>query len=607
MKKLLSIQEKNRGLFLILALGISLCIWELGSTGLVDETPPLFAAASRAMSVTGDWLTPRVNGLPRFDKPPLVYWLMGLMYSLPSQNIWDPLGTWSARLPSAISSVLVMLMLGDTVMRYPQNQDVFPRRTAVVAALAFALSPLVMIWSRIAVSDALLCCTFGISMLFQWRRYVDPKAHSWWLAWLVLGFAVLTKGPVAVVLMGISLILFGLQQRNLSGLCQRVRPLPGLVITALVSLPWYGMELLVEGKPFWNSFFGYHNFQRLTSVVNNHSQPWWFFGLVLIVASLPFTPLLLKGLFEGLFISPQSSKSVWQNKQQSLIAFAACWLLAVFFLFTCAATKLPSYWLPATPASALLIALAAIPSKDGRLGVLLAWGGSILFALTLAIVFWASPLWIVLIKDPEMPTLAKELISSGILFRAAICLTSVTILGLLFAYLPRPGRLLAMQGPLVFFQLIVLLPLWSLSDRIRQLPLRQAAQLLVSSQKTSEPFAMMGVTKPSLHFYTDQIVIYEGRSSRALVNLVDRLKNENRQGQFVGDLNREEAASSALLVIDRKTIQRPYWQGLNPEELGQFGIYKVWRLDRIKLEERANRIIEKGIEPDWRTPRPERF
>ena len=86
-------------LLAVLLLGLALFVWQLGDTGLVDETPPLFAAAARAMAETGDWLTPRVNGLPRYDKPPLVYWLMGLGYLLPGQNAWNPLGTWDARLP----------------------------------------------------------------------------------------------------------------------------------------------------------------------------------------------------------------------------------------------------------------------------------------------------------------------------------------------------------------------------------------------------------------------------------------------------------------------------------------------------------------------------
>ncbi|MEB3304183.1 MAG: glycosyltransferase family 39 protein, partial [Cyanobacteriota bacterium] len=104
-----------------LALGLVLFVWQLGSTGLVDETPPLFAAAARAMAETGDWLIPRVNGLPRYDKPPLVYWLMGVLYALPGQATWNPLGSWAASLPSALGSVAVMLGLADTLLRWPQG------------------------------------------------------------------------------------------------------------------------------------------------------------------------------------------------------------------------------------------------------------------------------------------------------------------------------------------------------------------------------------------------------------------------------------------------------------------------------------------------------
>ena len=77
------------------------------------------------MARTGDWLTPRVNGLPRFDKPPLVYWVMGLGYALPGQA-QDPLGTWAGRLPSALGTLITLLMLGDTLLRFPQPGMAIP-------------------------------------------------------------------------------------------------------------------------------------------------------------------------------------------------------------------------------------------------------------------------------------------------------------------------------------------------------------------------------------------------------------------------------------------------------------------------------------------------
>ena len=164
-------RQRRRVLGLVMVLAVLIALWRLGSTGLMDETPPLFAAAGRAKADTGDWLTPRVNGLPRYDKPPLVYWLMGGFNALPGRETWDPLGSWAARLPSALATVAMMLGLSDTLLRWPQPGNGRPGRPAVAAALAFALSPLVLVWTRTAVSDALLCALLGLSLLLQWRRF----------------------------------------------------------------------------------------------------------------------------------------------------------------------------------------------------------------------------------------------------------------------------------------------------------------------------------------------------------------------------------------------------------------------------------------------------
>ena len=606
---LITPRQRSRGLLLILALGLALCCWQLGATGLVDETPPLFAAAGRAMARTGDWLTPRVNGLPRFDKPPLVYWLMGLGYSMPANDLWDPLGTWAARIPSALASVATMLMLGDTLMVHPVAGDSHPRRTAVAAALAFALSPLVQLWSRAAVSDALLSGTLALSLLCQWRCYSTGESRRWWLAWLLLGCAVLTKGPVAVVLSGMTLAFFALSRRDLAGIWHCIKPMRGLAITAFVSLPWYIAELVVEGQPFWDSFFGYHNLQRFTSVVNSHSEPWWFFGVILVVASLPFTPLLFLGLGQTLQTIDLKNPSNSRNGKEvfSLQSFASCWLLSVLLLFTTAATKLPSYWLPATPAAAILIALAAGPTSRRGLLLTWAWGGTVLLTFVLAIGFWSSSVWVPLINDPEMPSLPAELLASRLVIRAAVCFSIAVILGLWMIRRPTPGRLLAMQGPLVVFQLVALIPMMSLGDRVRQLPIRNAAATMLRFQKPSEPLAMIGAMKPSLHFYTNQIIVYDGRSDSALVNLADRLKNEQRFGWKGLPIDAKEGSPTALIVIDSVTLKRAHWKGLNPQLLGQFGVYSVMRVDRARLEQRAADLQAAGVTLTWKIPRPERF
>ncbi len=348
-------KQRRQGLLCILFIGLILFVWQLGSTGLVDETPPLFAAASRAMSETGNWLTPQVNGLPRFDKPPLVYWLMGIGFSIPGNDLWDPLGTWAARLPSALSIISLMLVLGDTIMRYPQEENFFNRRTAILSALTFALSPLVIIWGRVAVSDALLCGTLGICLLLMWRRYANPEKEVWWLSWFFLSLAVLTKGPVALALSGLTIFFFALFQSDLHRIIKILRVIPGLSLVFIISLPWYLIELLIEGKPFIDSFFGYHNLQRFTSVVNSHGESWWFFLIVLCIASLPFTPFLLISIFSNFCNIFKLHRRIIKKPEKSLFEYSFFWLISVFIFFTISATKLPSYWLPATPAASVLI------------------------------------------------------------------------------------------------------------------------------------------------------------------------------------------------------------------------------------------------------------
>ena len=612
-------QVRRRVLLLVLACGIALFIWRLGSTGLVDETPPLFAASARAMAETGDWLTPRVNGLPRYDKPPLVYWLMGLGYLLPGQSLWNPLGSWAASLPSALSSVVVMLALAATLLRWPQPSPAGAQGdlggatrsalTAFSAALAFALSPLVLIWSRVAVSDSLFTATLALSLLLFWRRYADPECQGWWPAWLLLGLAVLTKGPVALVLVGLTLALFAWWQGEPKLLMRLWRPLPGLVITAAVALPWYGAELLVEGEPFWQSFFGYHNLQRFTSVVNHHLQPWWFFGPMLVVASLPFTPLLLLGLAQAL------ARGRRQPARASLGPFAACWLLVVFGFFTLAATKLPSYWLPATPAAGVLIALAAqdlVAWRDPARPEACLWRGRLVGLTTLALTavlcggLLFSAHWIPLIQDPEMPTLPAEMLASGLVVRAGLCFGLALAVALALAWSRwRPTWLAAMQLPLVLFGVAALEPLIGLGDRVRQLPVRQIAAEVVRLRRPGEPLAMVGTLKPSLHYYTRQVVIFEGLRGYGLVNLADRLQREWRLGQRP---SAAIAGNTVLVVMDRDTSRLAYWQPVAHTVLAHYGLYQLWRVDRLELARQAQALKDNfGVSANWQDPRPERY
>ncbi len=587
---------------IVLASGVIIFIFDLGKTGLVDETPPLFAAAGRAMSESGDWLTPKVNGMFRFDKPPLIYWLMSFFYSLPKNEIWDSLGTLSARLPSALGSLFLMMMIGDTLFCWPQKGD---RQffTPIVASLGFALSPLIIIWSRAAVSDALLTGTLGISLLLFWRRMASKNNDQCISAWVFLGFAILTKGPVAFVLAALTIISFLFCQKNWERLLCKINPKKGILITILISIPWYILELIKEGKPFWDSFFGYHNFQRYTSVVNNHAEPLWFFLYIMLLASLPFTPFLFHGIFEtfkDFFKSSRKNSIV----SESLYTFSLCWLISVLIFFSISATKLPSYWLPAIPAAAILISHSFISLKNSKKNYLYLWIPSIFILFGISIVFFFSNSWLNLINDPEMPNLASELISSGIIFKAKLFFSFFALFTITLVSLKSKNIFLYLQFLLLIGQFFLMSPIRKLADTSRQLPLRDISNLISDIREGRETLAMVGIRKPSLHYYSRQIVFYEPNTKEGLINLSDRLDNDRRY-------NYEDQPNydykSLLVVIDDYSSTKLHWSNINHQKLGEFGIYNLWRIQKSDLNKYADFLENNGYELNWENREVEKF
>ena len=587
----------------------------LGQTGLVDETPALFAASARHMAESGDWLIPHVNGLPRYDKPPLIYWLMAGFYSLPGSDQWDPLGSWAARLPSALASMATMVALGDTLLRWPPfghagspAQGLDRLAIAINAPLAFALGPLMLVWGRTEVSDALFTATLALSLLLAWRTFAAQRG-PWWPCWTALALAVLSKGPVAIVLFALSLVLFWLLGADADRLLRRLRPCPGFALTLVLAAPWFVLALLREGKPYWDSFFGYHNLQRFSRVVNNHHQGPWYFFVVLLLASLPFTPLLLLSL-RRVLLEVRTPLAV----SLSLGRFAAAWLLAVLLFFSLSATKLPSYWLVATPAAALLVALAPSTARKpdfgaaqvplGQRGLRLAMAASSALLVLVSAALALSPQWLPLINDPTLPGLATAVGRRPWLnLGAAVTLAAALLLSGLATNRPTE-RLLQSQAALLLLVPLVLLPVWQIGDQLRGAPIRQLAAVARAESSAGEPLAMVGLIKPSLHFYSQSTVLFEGRSPYALVNLVDRLRAESRPGLRPSSADLQP---TLLLVIDSATANKDHWRNMKGRELAQAGPYRLWRLDRLWLEQRARILQNEGINPSWRRPRPEVF
>jgi len=576
-----------------LALGLVLFVWDLGGIGLVDETPPLFASSARLMAESGDWLIPQVNGLPRYDKPPLVYWLMAGFYSLPGSERWDPLGSWSAALPSALASSALMVGLALLMAWWERSVLQRPQGLWLVTPLLFGLSPLVVVWSRIGVSDSLLTALTAAALISSWLRYAC-QPMPWWPTWLLLALAVLTKGPVALVIFALTWLGFALCQGRPLAIARRLRLGPGLLLTAGLALPWYLAAAWREGAPFLESFFGYHNLQRFTEVVNRHQAPWWLYLAMLVVASLPWSGLLLLSLVRAWRQRPAEPRD-------SLARFCAWWLLAVLLLFSVSATKLPSYWLPATPAAALLVALTLARPESCSRWLIRAGVG---FSLVLGLLLLFSGPWLRSLRDPDLVDLPVALAEGQLLPLAAGLLLGGALLGLAGS-LPRgfqPQRaVLPVQISWLLLLPLVLAPVMRVGDALRSQPIRRLALLARTMPPAGIPVAMLGVIRPSFHFYSRRPVAYEGTSAQALVNLNDRLNQEPR-------VQLDASQDRLLVVAPLEITRRKHWPQLLGALIQRQGRYGMWWLDRRALQLRAEALQRRqNLRPSWDRPRPERF
>ena len=601
---LLKLNIKNRFLMLTILffVGIFIFVLGIGETGLIDETSPLFASAGKAMSKTGDWITPRVNGILRFDKPPFYYWLMAIIYSIPGNQSWDQLGSFSARLPSALASLFLFVILSDTVL-FNHQKSKYRNHLAFVSSFGFALSPLVIIWSKAAVSDSLFCGTIGISLLLFWRKLVGDNGRYCILPWIFLSLAILTKGPVAAVIVFLTICTFLMTQKNWKILVIKTKPLQGIFITILISLPWYVIIFLKEGQAFVDSFFGYHNLQRFTTIVNNHSEPWWFFIYVMTLGSLPFSIFLFHGIFETCkeLITCRTREIKIEN---SLYVFSICWLFSILAFFSVSATKLPSYWLPATPAAAILIAKSAkiMIQKYKKISTL--WLLTSLILLAISIALFKSDNLLGLINDPEMPNLANEILKNNLILKLKIFILSLMIISLVFVFKFVPKSIFFVQIVFLIGQFFIMIPIRKIADNLRQAPIRDLSQKIKKIRRSSEPLAMVGIRKPSLHFYTNQIVFYESESPVGVINLFERFENDKRNN-LLDQPNYN--SDSFLMVIDRYSFNESPWKNIKREELGIFGIYNLVRVDRIELKRYALNYQKKGLSSNWSLEKFEKF
>ena len=306
---------------------------------LIKPDEGRYAEIPREMVVSGDWTTPRLNGLKYFEKPPLQYWTTATAYTLFGEY------HWTSRLWTGLTGFAGILLVWFAGLR------LFGREAANYAAILLGSSMLYVLMGHINTLDmgVTFFLTLGIAGLLLGQTQSDTTQRRNWmlLAWAGLGLAVLSKGLMGLVLPGAVLFIYAVVQRDFS-VFKRMHWLSGLAVFLLITAPWF--YLVMKANPeFFQRFFIYEHYLRFTTKIHDRYQPWYFFIPILLLGMLPWTVLMFDMLMRT-WKGGARMANVFSPERFLLI-----WAAFIFVFFSMSGSKLPSYVLPMFPALALLM------------------------------------------------------------------------------------------------------------------------------------------------------------------------------------------------------------------------------------------------------------
>jgi 4-amino-4-deoxy-L-arabinose transferase-like glycosyltransferase len=362
----------------LLILGLLFAVllgFRLGRAPLANPDEGRYAEIPREMVVSGDWVTPRLNGVNYFEKPPLMYWAVAACY-----QAFGP-GEGSMR------AVPVGFALGGVLLAYAAGRRLYGRWAGVAAAVVLGTSLIYFILGRVLLLDMAVSVLMSAALFCFLLGVREPAgARRRWLfygLYASMALATLTKGLIGFLVPGAVMFLWLLVFNQ----WQRLRPLhlpAGALLFLALALPWHVLAAL--HNPTWaHRYFVYEHWQRFTTTVAGRVEPWWYFGPIVVLGLFPWTG----------FLGPAvraATRGGWAARKQNADAwFLLTWAGFVFLFFSVSGSKLIPYILPVFPPLAVLIgaSLVRVAAGTGRaragLGVFSAGCGLLAIALLVVV------------------------------------------------------------------------------------------------------------------------------------------------------------------------------------------------------------------------------
>jgi 4-amino-4-deoxy-L-arabinose transferase-like glycosyltransferase len=295
----------------------------------------MHASTSKDMVLSGDWVTPTLNGKNFYDKPILYNWLAALSFILFGFT------EFAARLPAAL------LGLGCVIITYLLGRRMFGPMVGFLGGVILATSPEYVVLSRVVVHDITLAFFVTLSLFFFYLGFVgDRYRKTCFLSFYVSsGFAVLAKGPVGIALPGLIIGLFLI----LKGRLRFIKEMWigwGTLVFLLVAAPWY-ILISLRNSDYASYFFIQQNLMNFLSSKTGHPRPPYYYIPILLGGFFPWSFFLPLGLIRAL--------RVRLKEMDNRTLFLVLWFGTMLLFFSAASSKLPTYILPSFPAAALLV------------------------------------------------------------------------------------------------------------------------------------------------------------------------------------------------------------------------------------------------------------
>ncbi len=349
MNRIISFYKNQPILATGLGIIISILMIRLLSLGLYpyfDTTEARYGETARLMFETQNWVTPFFDyEVPFWGKPPFYVWITALGFSSFGVN------EFAGRLPHFLCGLLTLVMV------YRFMKTLVNQNAAILAVLILSSSMGFIISSGIVMTDTALLMSVTLSMISFWTCFkgIKPKQSSY-LFFASLGLGMLIKGPIAVVLAGIPLVLWSLWQGCFVKAIRAIFWGRGLALFLVITLPWYiWAELRTPG--FIEYFIVGEHIKRFLvsgwqgdlygSAHNEARGTIWLFWLA---SAFPWSFVLIYQLIKrrfSLFAKP--------NTDPSVVSYLAIWMLTPMLFFTFAGNILPAYVLPGFGAMAMLL------------------------------------------------------------------------------------------------------------------------------------------------------------------------------------------------------------------------------------------------------------